>query len=203
MPEECGETGHMGINYPTVPQDVYFVGNSNNGFRLNQGFNAGWNKLSFPFDNHQHGGNGQNFNRNEPSLRDNIRDQVRINDEVGKNIYATNKLLENINAKMDSFIVATQNQPSFNRMLETQIQQISATILGQTNGGSSKTLIQESVRSIFTMFKEKALKSNEGSLGGVGRDKKPSIAENFCMKSFQCVKNAMPTMTSSLGALAT
>jgi hypothetical protein len=28
------------------------------------------------------------------------------------------KLLENINAKMDSFIVATQNQLSFNKMLE-------------------------------------------------------------------------------------
>jgi hypothetical protein len=49
--EECGETGHMGINYPTVPQDVNFIGNSNNGFHPNQGFNAGWNKPSFPFDN--------------------------------------------------------------------------------------------------------------------------------------------------------
>jgi hypothetical protein len=38
--EECGETGHMGINCPTVPQDVNFIGNSNNGFHPNQGFNA-------------------------------------------------------------------------------------------------------------------------------------------------------------------
>jgi uncharacterized protein (UPF0212 family) len=49
--EECGETGHMGINYPTVSQDVNFIDNSINGFRPNQGFNAGWNKPSFPFDN--------------------------------------------------------------------------------------------------------------------------------------------------------
>jgi hypothetical protein len=56
--EECREMGHMGFNCPTVPQDVNFVGNSNNGFRPNQGFNAGWNKPSFPFDNHQQGGNG-------------------------------------------------------------------------------------------------------------------------------------------------
>jgi hypothetical protein len=82
--EECREIGHMGINYPTVPQDVNFFGNSNNGFCPNQGFNVRWNNPSFPFDNHQQGGNGQNFNRNEPSLRDIIRDQVRINDEVGK-----------------------------------------------------------------------------------------------------------------------
>jgi hypothetical protein len=78
MCEECGETGHMGFNCPMGPQDVNFVGNSNNDFHPNQGFNAGWNKPSFPFDNRQHGGNGQNFNINEPSLRDIIRDQVRI-----------------------------------------------------------------------------------------------------------------------------
>jgi hypothetical protein len=54
--EECGETGHMGINCPTVPQDVNFVGNSNNGFLPNQGFNVGWNKPNLPFDNHQQGG---------------------------------------------------------------------------------------------------------------------------------------------------
>jgi hypothetical protein len=73
---------------------------------------------------------GQNFDRSEPSLRDIIRDQVRINDELGKKIHATKKFLENINAKMDNFIVATQNQLSFNKLLETQIQQISAAITG-------------------------------------------------------------------------
>jgi hypothetical protein len=39
--EECGEIGHMGINCPTVYQDTNFVGHSNNGYRPNQGFNAG------------------------------------------------------------------------------------------------------------------------------------------------------------------
>jgi hypothetical protein len=107
--EECRETCHMGINCLTVPQDVNFIGNSNNGFCPNQGFNARWNKPNFPFDNRQQGGNGQSFNRNEPSLRDIISDHVRINDEVGKKIHATDKLLENINAKMDSFTVARQN----------------------------------------------------------------------------------------------
>jgi hypothetical protein len=84
---------------------------------------------------------------------------------------------------MDRFTVATQNQLSFNKMLETQIQQISVAIPSQSNGGSSKTPIQEIVRSIFTVFKEKSLKSTEGYLGGVGRDKKPSAAKNFSMKS--------------------
>jgi hypothetical protein len=105
----------MGVNCPMVPRmstslvipTMVFVRN------------PGWNEPCFPFDNSQQGGMGQNFNRSEPSLRDIIRDQVRINDEVGKKIHATNKLLENINAKIDSFIVATQNQLSFIKMFET------------------------------------------------------------------------------------
>jgi hypothetical protein len=39
-----------------------------------------------------------------------------INDEFGKKILATDKLLLNISAKMDIFMVATQNQLRFNKM---------------------------------------------------------------------------------------
>jgi hypothetical protein len=56
--EECRETGHMDINYPMVLQVINFVGNFNNDFHPNQGLNAGWNKPSFSFDNHQQGGMG-------------------------------------------------------------------------------------------------------------------------------------------------
>jgi hypothetical protein len=105
--EECKEIGHMGINCPMVCQDANFVRLSNNGYRPNQGYNSGWNKPNFPFDNHQQVGNGRNFNRNQSHLRDIIRDQLRINDEFGKKVHATGKLLENISAKMDNFTVAT------------------------------------------------------------------------------------------------
>jgi hypothetical protein len=56
-------------------------------------------------------GNGQNLNRNEPSLRDIIREQVRINDEVGKKIHTTDNLLENINAKMDNIVEVSYAAP--------------------------------------------------------------------------------------------
>jgi hypothetical protein len=56
--EECKEIGHTSINCLTVPQDVNFVGNSNNGFCPNHGFNVGWNKPNFSFNNHKQGGNG-------------------------------------------------------------------------------------------------------------------------------------------------
>jgi hypothetical protein len=187
-----------GHQLPNVPQDVNSIGNSNNCFHPDQVFNAGWNKPSFPFDNRQQGSNGQNFNRNEPSLRDIIRDLVRINDEVGKKTHATDKLLGNINAKMDSFTVATQNQLSFNKMLVTQIQQISTAIPSQSNEDSSKTPFQETIRSIFTVFKEKAPKPTKGSLGGVGKDKKSNVAENFSLKFSRHAKNATSTVTSSL-----
>jgi hypothetical protein len=104
---------------------------------------------------------------------------------------------------MYNFTVATQNQLSFNKMLEMQIQQISVAIPSQSNGDYSKTPVQESMRSIFTVFKEKTPKSTEGSLGGVGKDKKPSTADNFSTKFYQRVKNATPTTTSSLVAPVT
>jgi hypothetical protein len=115
----------MDVNCPMVHQDVSFVGNSNNGFHLNQGFNSEGNKPNFPFDNGQQGSNGQNFNKNEPSPRDIVRDQLKINKDFGKTIHATNKILENMGSMMDSFTVYMQNQLSFNKMLETPIQHIS------------------------------------------------------------------------------
>jgi hypothetical protein len=85
---------------------------------------------------------------------------------------------------MDSFTVAMQNQLSFKKMLETQDQQIAAALPRQSNDDLSQSPIQESVRSIFTLFKEKAPKSTKGSTGGVGKDKKPSIAENYFLQNF-------------------
>jgi hypothetical protein len=49
---------------------------------------------------------GQNFNRSEPSLKDIIRDQLRINSEVGKKLLANDRILEGIYSKMNNFIVA-------------------------------------------------------------------------------------------------
>jgi hypothetical protein len=103
--EECREIDHMGINYPTVSQDVNLVGYSNNGFRPNQGFNAGWNKSSFLSNNNQQGDMGQNFNKSKPPLKDIVRDQLMINSEVGKKLLANDKILESINNKMNNFTV--------------------------------------------------------------------------------------------------
>jgi hypothetical protein len=106
-------------------------------------------------------------------------------------------------------MVATQNPLSFNKMLETQIQQITAAPPRQSNGDPSQSPIQESVKSIFTVFKGKEPKSTGGSLGGVGlgnamtSDKEASATENFSMKSTQHVKDATSARTSSPVTLET
>jgi hypothetical protein len=119
---------------------------------------------NFPFDNHQQGGNGQNFNINEPSLRHIIRDQVKINDVFGKSFQATDKVLESMNGKMDNFTIAIKNHLSFNKMLETQIQQISGVLPSQSNRIPSRDSVQESVRSITTIFEGQVPESFEKSL---------------------------------------
>jgi hypothetical protein len=63
---------------------------------------------------------GQNFNRSEPSLKDIVQDQLRINSEVGKKLLANDRILKSINSKMNNFTVAVQNQLNFNKMLESR-----------------------------------------------------------------------------------
>jgi hypothetical protein len=79
---------------------------------------------------------------------------MRINNDLGKRFQAIDKLMENMDAKRDSFTVAIQNLLSFNKMLETQIQHISVALPCLGNGIPSKDPIQESVKSITTLFEE-------------------------------------------------
>jgi hypothetical protein len=153
MCEECEETCHMGINCAMVFQDVNFVGNSSSGFCPNQGFNARWNKPSFPFDNRQEGGMGQNFNGSEPSHKDIVRDQLWINSEVGKKLLANDRILESINSKMNNFTVVVQNQLNFNNVLETQIAQLAAALPHPNGGdfpGQPVVHIKENVKAVIT-----------------------------------------------------
>jgi hypothetical protein len=57
-----------------------------------------------------------------------VRDQLRINVEFGTKFLANDNVLESINSKMNNFTMAVQNQLSFNKLLETQIAQLSSTL---------------------------------------------------------------------------
>jgi hypothetical protein len=118
-------------------------------------FNAGWNKPSFPFDNCQQDGMGQNFNKSEPSLKDIVRDRLRINLEVGKKLLAIDRILEGINSKMNNLTVAIQNQLNFNRVLEMRIAQLGAALPHPNGGdflGQPASPVLENVKAVITQL---------------------------------------------------
>jgi hypothetical protein len=54
-------------------------------------------------------------------LRDLILEQARINDNISKRLAFNDKILENINTKMDNFSSAIKDQLSFNKKIGLQL----------------------------------------------------------------------------------
>ena len=54
--------------------------------------------------------------------------QAKINQSLTKKLTTNDKILENINSQIESLSSTVKNQLSFNKMIETQISQIAATI---------------------------------------------------------------------------
>jgi hypothetical protein len=116
--EICGDGGHSGNDCPE-PREDYII-NNNTGFRPQGG--QGWDQARPPL---QGGGNyfnsnlNLNFNSNQPSLRDLVFGQAKINESLDKKLAANDKILEGINAKVETLSSALKNQLSFNKMIET------------------------------------------------------------------------------------
>jgi hypothetical protein len=51
-------------------------------------------------------------------LRELIAGQSRLMDQLSRKVATNDKILENINNRMDSFASAIKNQHSFNKMIE-------------------------------------------------------------------------------------
>jgi len=89
-------------------------------------------------------------------LRDLVYGQAKINESLQKKLAATDKSIETIHAKMDGFSTAIKNRLSFNKMLETQLAQLSAAIpaaeLGKIPGQPESTL--ESVNIVNAMWEK-------------------------------------------------
>ena len=72
------------------------------------------------------------------------------------------KMIENINSKLENLSSPVKNQLSFNKMIETQIAQIATALLVSESGkipGQPKTSL-ESIKMVSTRF-EKASMSRE------------------------------------------
>jgi hypothetical protein len=96
---------------------------------------------------------GQNLNRSEPSLKDSVRNQLRINLEVGKKLLANDRILESIDSKMNNFKVAVQNQLNFNKVLETRIAQLVVAMPHPNGGdfpGQPAIPIKKNVKAVIT-----------------------------------------------------
>ena len=106
--EVCGEVGHSGNDCLEIHEEASYI---NNGFR--QGNNNGWNNQSHP-----QGGNSNfnsNFNSNQPSLKDLVLGQAKINKNLTKKITYNDRMLENINLKIEDLSSAVKNQLRINK----------------------------------------------------------------------------------------
>jgi hypothetical protein len=78
--EVCGNVRHSGNDCHETREEASFINNfNNNGFRNNNYDNQWWNsRPNFPFNN-QNGGNYCNSFNNQPSIKDLVFGQARIN----------------------------------------------------------------------------------------------------------------------------
>ena len=106
--------------------------------------------------------NSFNYFGNQPSLRDLVLGQTKINDSINKRIVANDKILESLSEKMDSFNSAIKNQLSFNKMLETQLAQLVAAVPSYEQGrilGKPEDPL-ESVKIVSTRYDKPPVRSN-------------------------------------------
>jgi hypothetical protein len=66
-------------------------------------------------------GNNNYSNYNQPPLRDLVASHSKLLDQMSKKVASNDKVLENINYRMDTFTSAIKNDHSFNKMLESQL----------------------------------------------------------------------------------
>jgi hypothetical protein len=136
MCEICSNVGHSGNDCLETREEASFINNGNtNGCHNNNYNNQGWNlRPNFPFNN-QNGGNYSNSFNNQPSIKDLVFGQARINESLNKKLAANEKVLENLNSTIESFSSAMKNQLSFNKMIETQLAQLAASLPSSESGG--------------------------------------------------------------------
>jgi hypothetical protein len=113
--EVCGNVGHSGNDCSKTHEDATYI---NNGFRQQGGGNNnGWsNQPRPPFQGNSNF--NSNYNSNQPSLRDLVLGQAKINENLTKKISDNDKTLESINTKLEGLSATVQTQLSFNKHLE-------------------------------------------------------------------------------------
>ena len=111
-----GTIGHSENSCPKTQQDVNYIINNSGSQQRRQGW-------SLPQQSNYQGkypGNYYNSsNRNQSSLRDLILEQAKINENISKKLASNDKVLENINIKMERFSSAIKDQLNYNKKIES------------------------------------------------------------------------------------
>jgi len=63
----------------------------------------------------------------QPSLKDIVLGQAKINENITKKLMFNDKMIENINSKIESLSYSVKNQLSFDKMIENQIAHVNNT----------------------------------------------------------------------------
>jgi hypothetical protein len=78
--EVCGNVGHSGNDCPETRKEASYI---NNEYRQQEGNNNGWNNQSCPpFQGNSNF--NSNYNSNQPSLKDLVLGQAKINGNLTK-----------------------------------------------------------------------------------------------------------------------
>jgi hypothetical protein len=96
----CGE--YLGVEFPKYQEDINIVINSSAPHQQKQEWN-------------QQGTTYPGTYPKQSSLRELILEQAKINDNIAKKLAFHDKVLENINIKMDSFSSVIKDQLSYNK----------------------------------------------------------------------------------------
>jgi uncharacterized coiled-coil protein SlyX len=138
MCKVCGNVGQSSNDCLETREEANFINNgNNNGFRNNNYNNQGWNPRPNFLFNTQNRGNYSNSFNNQSSIKDLVFGQARINESLNKKLAVNEKVLENLNSTIESFTSAMKNQLSFNKMIETQLAQLAASLPSSESGGIS------------------------------------------------------------------
>ncbi len=97
-----------------------------------------WSYQIWSLTPYYEGGNNNGNFSNQPSLKDLVFAQAKTIDALSKNLATNDKILENINVKLDGFASAFQNQLRFNKMLETQLAQFASLVPANETGKSTR-----------------------------------------------------------------
>jgi len=109
-------------------EDVNYINNNNNYYYNRPQQNQGWNQQRPNYSGNYQDNNSYNNNNNFPPLRGLESNQGKLMDNLSKKLSFSDKMLENINNRMDNFSAAIKNQISFNKMIESELNQIAAAV---------------------------------------------------------------------------